>query len=140
MKLDGMKETLSHFPQRKIRNHTHTTSCPAITCRFCNAVGKHYSDSCPVVTEAKRRVEIITTQGRCKICLGICGDHCQKRSSSKCRYCDEVCDTVYDHLIPKEEHHCALCPLPEMKEELEREMRHFERYVQDVYDRLSNKN
>ncbi|VDL81330.1 unnamed protein product [Nippostrongylus brasiliensis] len=63
----------------------------------------HYSHTCPVVAYGKRRVEIITTQGRCRICLVICADQCRNLSSSKCQYCRDVDYAVYEDLIPTRE-------------------------------------
>nr|CDJ93396.1 unnamed protein product [Haemonchus contortus] len=76
-----------------------------MTCAFCRAVGRHYSDSCDEVVEVSVRRQMIDEREACEECLEHCrrGKRCPKYYV-RCYHCGK-----YDH-------HSALCGLPDESE------------------------
>ncbi|KAK6750851.1 hypothetical protein RB195_002678 [Necator americanus] len=97
----------SRMPNRIFSRHSSLREGDRfLRCAFCEVKGLHYSDSCPTYRTAKERQRMV----RCTRCLDTL------HRASECRrpvrrygYCR------------KEEHHSAICPLPELKDALEKE-------------------
>ncbi|VDL79947.1 unnamed protein product [Nippostrongylus brasiliensis] len=79
-----------------------------IVCVFCHAMRAHYSDSCPVISDAQSRIGSLIEQGRCFRCLfDTCrgNEHCKCRRDT-CFYCGET------------GHHAAICTRPDEQQQL----------------------
>ncbi|VDL65771.1 unnamed protein product [Nippostrongylus brasiliensis] len=97
-----------------------------IVCVFCHAVRAHYSDSCPVISDAQSRITSLIEQGRCFRCLfEACrgNQHC-KRKNEACFYCRE------------KGHHPAICTRPDEQQKLRSTMETLRRKIEQANDRI----
>ncbi|VDP47450.1 unnamed protein product [Heligmosomoides polygyrus] len=84
-----------------------------LPCVYCEAMGAHYSDSCPEIRDAATRSQLIEDNNRCRTCLlpqHPPGKSCKKKKV-ECRHCRET------------GHHPSLCPEPERGELLRRHIK-----------------
>ncbi|EYC34295.1 hypothetical protein Y032_0001g342 [Ancylostoma ceylanicum] len=72
-----------------------------LVCTFRCSVGEHASDACFRVLRVEDRIEVVENAALCKKCLKLCPSPCPQQTY--CKYCNS------------EDHHTALCLLPEEK-------------------------
>ncbi|VDP09988.1 unnamed protein product [Heligmosomoides polygyrus] len=82
---------------------------------FCDAMGRHFSDSCPEATEGGHRRWIVNCKQLCNRCLGMCLPNRCKFKPRKCWYCEKIRGTIVEDLIPADNHHRALCTVPDLR-------------------------
>ncbi|VDL70784.1 unnamed protein product [Nippostrongylus brasiliensis] len=93
---------------------------PDLRCLFCGEVGRHYSESCPRVTDGDERYFIIRNMGACDYCMEFCRGTCRYRFR-RCFYCERVRGTMFEELMPEDNgHHSALCSIPGKKKRAKR--------------------
>ncbi|VDO40116.1 unnamed protein product [Haemonchus placei] len=115
-RIESMEYALQRFPYRKLVAYSDGVE-PQRPCVFCKAQSAHFSDSCPIVQDARTRNQIIDGGKLCPFCLEQCADRCGLKKK-ECWYCVRVYNTPFEDLIPSERHHKALCPVPEAKEQM----------------------
>ncbi|VDL87420.1 unnamed protein product, partial [Nippostrongylus brasiliensis] len=108
----------AHVPKRRIFGVTHMRAEEKfMRCAFCNGKGVHYSDCCPHFITVKERASRV----RCRLCLDTLHttENCNRRRK-KCFYCQQ------------EDHHTALCDLPEKIQDLNEEYDELEEMLQEM--------
>ncbi|KAK6018471.1 hypothetical protein OSTOST_15939 [Ostertagia ostertagi] len=99
-KIDHMERALKTFPYRK--RETFSPGVKRTTkCCFCGVVGRHFSDSCPTITDGQERWELMLE----KVFLPILSEPMWNR----------VKGTPFEFVIPSEHHHTALCRVPDRR-------------------------
>ncbi|KAK6022761.1 hypothetical protein OSTOST_11527, partial [Ostertagia ostertagi] len=98
-----------------------------IKCPFCGAIAHHYSDSCPEITTGQERYNFIEENGMCRICLGRGHKAAECRTEEKdCWYCNTVRGRALYFLVEEQEHHRALCVIPDSKDRIRARIRRVE--------------
>ncbi|RCN42480.1 hypothetical protein ANCCAN_11556 [Ancylostoma caninum] len=129
------QQVLRTFPYRNL-GETSAGVDPAVTCVFCDAEARHFSDSCPEVQRGDDRFAIISIKGLCKWCLdrqhrGRC-----KYRKKECWYCDKLRGTIAEVLIPDEDgHHRAVCNIPDSRHLVYERLDQLRDEIQDLQDR-----
>ncbi|KAK5975447.1 hypothetical protein GCK32_013040 [Trichostrongylus colubriformis] len=77
-------------------------------CAFCEATGRHYSDSCVVVRLSEERRQVLLRKRRCTLCL-------EKYCPGNRSRCPKYFATCHHCRFPG--HHSAICELPERSQE-----------------------
>ncbi|PIO59861.1 hypothetical protein TELCIR_18663 [Teladorsagia circumcincta] len=96
-------------------------------CSFCGAIAQHYSDSCPEITTGQERYNFIEENGMCRICLGRGHKAAECRTEEKdCWYCNTVRGRALYFLVEEQEHHRALCVIPDSKDRIRARIRRVE--------------
>ncbi|KHJ91498.1 integrase core domain protein [Oesophagostomum dentatum] len=114
--INDLRGELRWLPVRRI-GETSRGVDPSIVCTFCKDAGRHYSDSCPMMTNGNQRFYYVQDNDLCKYCLMDCEPSrpCPSRRK-RCWYCERVEHTVLDFLIPRDGgHHRALCSIPDAR-------------------------
>ncbi|VDP02136.1 unnamed protein product [Heligmosomoides polygyrus] len=106
------EDVLRNFPFRNIGEFSRGVDCN-VKCAFCGDIGRHYSDSCPLVIENEYSYRIVKTHG--PHCLGGCLPGRCKFPSRKCWHCEKLRGTRVEDLILNDGHHRALCPVPDVR-------------------------
>ncbi|XGW23116.1 hypothetical protein V3C99_005396 [Haemonchus contortus] len=121
--LDQLYQGRTLLPHRKIGDGPETVP-EHMKCAFCGIYGRHYSDSCSLITDGDERYRFIQKERRCRLCLGKNHgpDDCRTEEKS-CWYCDVIMDTALDFLISKQKHHRALCRVPNSKDRITKKIR-----------------
>ncbi|KAK6028776.1 Prothymosin/parathymosin family protein [Ostertagia ostertagi] len=120
-KLERMLNDIKYYPSRRLGEWSYGID-PWIRCAFCDAVAKHFSDSCPHVSRGKDRLRILQRKGLCTHCLQFCTNSYECRSHSRpCWYCQKIKGNSFWEMLPSDEgnHHRAICSIPERKREAE---------------------
>uniref|UniRef100_A0A7I4XUY2 Zinc finger domain containing protein n=1 Tax=Haemonchus contortus TaxID=6289 RepID=A0A7I4XUY2_HAECO len=114
-----MKSVLDKYQRRLIVECSKGID-PRIDCSFCGVVGAHFSDSCPHVVKGNQRLQVAISCGRCYKCMKFCSGTCSKKEREKgCFYCKPLRGTPFEDVIPPYVHHRAVCPAPDLREELQ---------------------
>lgn len=112
--VEQLQQVLRHFPFRKIGDISEGVGADVL-CAFCDAMGRHFSDSCPEATEGEHRRWIVECKRLCNRCLGMCLPKRCKFRPRKCWYCEKIRGTIVEDLIPEDNHHRALCTVPDLR-------------------------
>ncbi|VDO35676.1 unnamed protein product [Haemonchus placei] len=109
-----IKKVLKKFPYRMIGDTKGVASDKP--CAFCGKTKRHFSDSCPKVTNGNERYHIVSTGKLCVHCLDNCPKHKCKFKPRSCWYCDRVRGTIAEDMIPEDNgHHKALCSVADSR-------------------------
>ncbi|KAK6018386.1 hypothetical protein OSTOST_16033 [Ostertagia ostertagi] len=81
-----------------------------VACAFCEAIGVHYSDACPLIRTVEERQRVLLEKGRCERCLErncTSDSYTCRKFYAKCFHCKN------------EGHHSALCLFPEYSDDIQ---------------------
>ncbi|WKX99734.1 hypothetical protein Q1695_014534 [Nippostrongylus brasiliensis] len=110
-----MTAELTTYPFRK-REHRSPNMKPSTKWAFWGALGEHFSDCCPVITNGDERWEIINDELLCQHCLRPYHRENCTYKTKRCFYCDRVQNTSFANPIPFVcSHPTALCNIPDKK-------------------------
>ncbi|KAK6028775.1 Prothymosin/parathymosin family protein [Ostertagia ostertagi] len=102
-KLERMLNDIKYYPSRRLGEWSYGID-PWIRCAFCDAVAKHFSDSCPHVSRGKDRLRILQRKGLCTHCLQFCTNSYECRSHSRpCWYCQKIKGNSFWEMLPSDE-------------------------------------
>ncbi|EYB82584.1 hypothetical protein Y032_0356g3356 [Ancylostoma ceylanicum] len=133
-----MEQVLKEFPYRTISESSRGVE-NWVTCAFCKEVGRHYSDSCPQVTDGDERYNLAIFNGLCKFCLNKCPQGGCKFRPRTCWYCERIRGTIAEDLIPDDRgHHRALCNVPNARGELRRRIEEAKRQLERLRNQRSS--
>ncbi|KAL6743065.1 hypothetical protein Aduo_016150 [Ancylostoma duodenale] len=129
------QQVLRTFPYRNL-GETSAGVDPAVTCVFCDAEARHFSDSCPEVPRGDDRFAIISIKGLCKWCLDRQHRGWCKSRTKECWVCDKLRGTIAKVLIPDEDgHHRAVCNIPDSRHLIYERLDQLRDEIRDLQDR-----
>ena len=130
-----VERAIQELPRRILQDAPEKITANII-CAFCKTRGRHFSDSCYVITDGDERYNLAVEEGLCHRCLLGHGGRC-RNPFRPCFYCERVSGTVSEEYCPKDEdHHKALCPIPnaenKLQQRIQRIMGHYLEVEQDI--------